>query len=176
MITSALSVFLQLIIQEQLSPLVKKLDAIADDNKVIHKKLTKIEQQNADLKAHCKNLIADIKTTLNTLEQAVRKHNVVITGIQETYAERVTDRIDGNSDPATSRDDTIRIVCSLLNKACKLTLCPSDIQFATWQKSKRASPCPLGFYSTSLRSSVITACQWDTHCPSLTLQFIITTI
>lgn len=163
-LSSALSASLQLIIQEQLSPLIKKLDAITDDNKVLHKRLTTVEQQNADLKAQCENLkteVADMKTTLNTLEQAGRKCNVVITGVKETYAERVTDPTDGNSAPVTSRDDTIRTVCSLLNEACKLTVSPSDIQFATRLKSKRAGPRPLlvGFNSTSLRTSVVTARQ-----------------
>jgi cell division protein FtsB len=163
-LASALSVSLQLIIEEQLSPLVKKLDAIAIDNKALHKKLATIEQQNADLKAQNVNLqteLGDLKSTVNVLEQAARKCNVVISGVKETFAEKVTDPADGNGAPATSREDTVRTVCSLLSEACKLNVAPSDIQFATRLKTKHTGPRPLlvGFHSSSLRTSVVTARQ-----------------
>lgn len=170
-LASALSTHIDLVLEEKLSSIVKKLDLITADNKALRSKVSTLEQENVKLKEMNDDLyhkFGNLKMSVNILEQASRKCNVVISGVKETFAERTTEASDGDTTPVNTREDTVRTVCTLLGEACNITVSPSDIQFATRLKSKREGPRPLlvGFFSPALRSSVMSA-----RKPKQTLSF-----
>jgi hypothetical protein len=170
-LASALSTHIDLVLEEKLSSIVKKLDLFAADNKALRSKVVTLEQENVKLKEMNDDLyhkFGNLKMSVNMLEQTSRKCNVVISGVKETFAERTTEASDGETAPANTREDTVRTVCTLLGEACNITASPSDIQFATRLKSKREGPRPLlvGFFSPALRSSVMSA-----RKPKQTLSF-----
>lgn len=152
----ALSASINLIFEEKLMPLVKKIDALTSDFKSVKTQLSSVAGENEKLS----RTTADLELRVNLLEQALRKCNIVISGVPETYAERVVDAADDNSGSATiTRDDTIKSVCDVLKVTCNVQVSPSDIQSAARLQSKRPGSRPLlvSFYSAALRSAVCNA-------------------
>jgi len=173
-LSQVLSTSFQLILEESLRPMNKKLDAIINDNKIIKDRITAVENENEKLTQQYNVYTKEIKTLkckLNNLEQTGRRNNIIINGVSETYAERAADTVDEvnvGTAPTESRNDTIASVCNVVKEACKIPIEPSDINFAYRLKTKRDGPRPIlvSFHSSAKRQSVMKA-----RPPRQTLEF-----
>ena len=71
--------------------------------------------------------IRNIERVDNQLEQGVRRNTLLISGVSETFAERVTDGNSANNPPQNVREGTINPVCTVIKEACKINVNSSDI-------------------------------------------------
>jgi hypothetical protein len=105
---------------------------------------------------------------LNRLEQAGRKNDIIVNGIPETYAERVS--VAGHADdPSThTREDTLNTICTVFREACHTDISPSDIKSAFRLQSRRPGPRPIlvSLYSPTTRSALVRS-----RRPKETLQY-----
>lgn len=158
----ALSVSIQLTIDEFMKPIHKKLDQILADNKVTMERLSNVEKENAKLKQLNDGLhatVAGLQSRLEQLEQSQLQYDVIINGIKETYAERADGSNTDGTPPANSREDTIATACSLFKETCGVSVTPSDIHAAYRLPTKVPGRRPMlvTFNTRSLRTAVIKA-------------------
>ncbi len=157
-LAQVLSASLQLIFDEKINPVIQRLDAIIKDNKALNDRIAAVEKENDKVRIQNDGLAGDVKllkSRINVLEQVGRKNNIIINGVAETFAERVTDHDDAV--PIESREDTIKSVCTVVAEACGVTITPTDIQSAYRLKTRRPGPRPIlvSFNSYTTRQSVV---------------------
>ena len=96
---------------------------------------------------------------INQLEQGARRNTLLISGVSETFAERVTDGGNAENPPQNVKESTINTVCAVIKETCRITVNSSDIQTAYRLRIKPNStqPRPLlvTFNSSSVRDSVV---------------------
>lgn len=171
-LAEALSTSFHLILDEKLVSINGKLDKIISDNKDLTYRVSVLENENKSLKSVNQSLdkeINSVKTKLNYLEQATRRNNVIITGIPETFAEKVTETEGEDAPPANIREDTVAAVCEVVKESCGLTsISATDIHYAQRLKSKLPGPRPVlvSFMTLAMRETVIKA-----RRPKQTLSF-----
>ena len=139
-LASALSASINLILNEKLSPLVTRFDNITTEIKAVNTRINAIEQENTKLKQlhdGLQNIIAGLTTKVNLLEQESRKCSFIITGVQETYAERPANAFTGSDLPESTREDTMKTTIAVFNEACNITVTPADLQSAVRLRSKQ---------------------------------------
>ncbi len=163
-LATALSVSINLALEERLAPLMKKLDGIIADNKVLHNRVDAVERENGQLKqinVGLEESLRNVNLKINQLEQTSRKNCLVISGVGETFAERVTEAGQEDAPPQHSREDTIKAVCSVLRESCKVEVSPQDIQSAFRLRSRRNEPRSIlvSLHSNTLRASIMRARQ-----------------
>ena len=159
-LASALSASINLILNKKLSPLVTRLDNITIEIKVVNTRINAIEQENTKLKQihdGLQDTIAGLTTKVNLLEQKPRKCSLIVTDVQEIYAERIADAFTGTDLPESTREDTIKTTIAVFNEACNITVTPADLQSAVRLRSKHGGPRPLlvTFHSLALRNSIM---------------------
>jgi hypothetical protein len=102
--------------------------------------------------------VDNVSVGVNLLEKTARKNNIVITGVTETYAERMKAAPDGDIPAAgDTSDDTVAQVCTVLKKACNVNISVTNILTAMRLQSKNAGPRQLlvTFHSSAVRVSII---------------------
>ena len=101
--------------------------------------------------------IAGLTTKVNLLEQEPRKCSLIVTGVQETDAERTADAFTGTDLPESTREDTMKTTIAVFNEASNVTVLPADLQSAVRSRSKYGGPRPLlvTFHSLALRNSIM---------------------
>ena len=163
-LASILSTSINLILDENLTSLVTKLDIISTDIQAVNARIQAIEHENTKLKQLHDGLRATVDglaAKVNLLEQASRKCSLIISGVPETYAEWAVDAPsdDGADPPVITREDTIKTVIDVHKVACNVTVTATNLQSATRLYSKRTGPRPLlvTFYSLALLNSVVKA-------------------
>jgi hypothetical protein len=161
-LSQALAVSFQLILDEKIKPVVAKLDEIIKENKTLTKKISDMEKENVKLKKmndEVSDSVWNLKQKVNSLEQESRKNSLIISGIPESFAERVSDASTDDSVPITSREDTVATVCKMFHETCNITVTASDIQHAFRIKSRGDGPRRIlvTFYSPTLRQSAMCA-------------------
>jgi hypothetical protein len=169
-----LSTSFQLLLDEKLNEVNKRLDRIIHDNKTVIDRVSAVEQENTKLKQLNDGLqgeVNDLKIKMNQLEQGTRRNTLLISGVKESFAERVNDGGTVDDPPENIREDTVKTVCTVIKEACNINVLPSDIQAAYRFNNRRnttGSPRPLlvTFHTSSLRSSVI-----NSRRPKQTLSF-----
>ena len=76
----------------------------------------KLKHLNAGLQTDIDNMSMKI----NQLEQGARRNTFLISGVSETFAERVTDGGNADNPPQNVREGTIKTVCTVIKEACKI--------------------------------------------------------
>jgi hypothetical protein len=171
-LATALSVSINLVFDEKLKPLLSKIDVFSTEIKSLNTRVAAVEGENAKLKQINDGLQAsmdNLTAKVNLLEQASRNNCIVLSGVQETYAERTEAAANADeSVPMPTREDTLKTVCSVLNTACKVTVQSADIHYAVRLQSKRPGPRPLlvSLHSLALRSTIM-----KSRPPKQTLSF-----
>ncbi len=161
-LANTLSASINLILIEKMNPVLQKLDKIISDNKALNERIVNIERENDKLKqvnAGMLTSIDSLQKKVNLLEQDSLKNNIIINGITETYAERVTDGMDDDDPPPLIREDTVETACSVFHDSCNVTVVSADIKSAFRLKSKRPGPRPLlvSFHSHATKMAVVRA-------------------
>ncbi len=162
---SILAASINLILDEKITPMVKKLENVITENKALHTRISNVELENGKLKQLSDGLqtsLDTMATRVNQLEQTARGNNIIITGIAESFAERADENAavqDGATPQQASREDTINSVCKVIHDACNVDVTPNDLRSAHRLRSKRPGPRPIlvTFNSLSLRTSVVNA-------------------
>ena len=115
-----LSASIQLMLDEKVDHVNKKLDKIIQDNKSLLDRMAIIERENDKLKYLNAGLQTDVDNMsmkINQLEQGVRRNTLLIMGVSETFAERVTDGGNAENPPQNFREGTINTVCAVIKEA-----------------------------------------------------------
>ena len=163
-LAEALSVSIQLILDEKLKPINNKLDKIVTDNKVLNVRIAETVKKYDELKEENVNLTKDLKSMmikLNAVEQYSRRNNIVINGIPESFAEKASpvEETAASAEPTieTSRTDTVNMVCTVINEACGQKVSASDIYAAFRIKTKKEGPRPIvvSFHSFATRQLIV---------------------
>ncbi len=91
-----LSASIQLTLNKKIVSVHQKLDKIIQDNKNLSERLSSIERENAKLKNENDGFqvrLDNLQNKVNQLEQGQLRHDVIVYGVKETYAERADESI-----------------------------------------------------------------------------------
>ena len=155
-----LTVSIEFVFDEKIKPVTTKLENIASDLKSLCNRITTLETSNAALVKENADLRSNLNTLnskVNQLEQVSRCKNLVLNGVSETYAERVSESHEIGGPPPAQREDTLRTTCKVFEETCGVSVKPEDILSAFRLPSKSAGPRPIlvSFQNQSTRTAII---------------------